>query len=319
MNRRWTPMDADNLRMWNYVLHLCSSACICGFIFFCLTCGCSPPQARQPRGHFGPTEPMADVVDQINRNNAALPTLRATGNFEANVVDQGKKRFVNGDVTVLYRRPAEVRLVGKKDIAGQIFDAASNGDQYWLIVKGEVDTMWHGAVANLNRVDPKEIPIRPDLLVEVLGLDEVNRSFLDPPVPTMRFNNDADAYMFNFNVRLPDRWAVQKEVWYDRQTKLPRLILLFDENGRVVVRTYLSNHQPVGNDTASGGGGGADAPKVATRYQVFFPDTGTTLRIDLDNLALQGGKPPAPNDRTFAFPSNPGVSRQIDLDEQARL
>jgi hypothetical protein len=295
--------------MWKRFLHLCASVCICGCII-----GCARDRARVQRGYYGPTESMSEVVAQINRNNAAVPTLRATGNFEANVVDQGKKRFVNGDITVLYRRPAEVRLVGKKDIAGQVFDAASNGERYWLIVKGEVDTMWHGAVGNLDRVDPKDIPVRPDLLVEILGLSELSRSFLESPAPTMRFNNDEDVYAFNFNVRLPDRWAVQKEVWYDRETKLPRLILLFDENGRIVVRTYLSNHRPVGRDARD-----ASGPKVATRYQVYFPDTQTTMRIDLDDLALQSGNPPVPNDRTFAFPSNPGVSRQIDLDEQARL
>ena len=303
-------MDTDRWKMWKFISHLCASVCVCGFIL-----SCRAPE-KQARGvYFGPTESMNDVVAQINANNAAIPTLRATGNFEANVVDEGKKRFVNGDVTLLYRRPTEVRLVGRKDIAGQVFDAASNGNRYWLIVKGEVDTMWHGAVANLDRVDPKEIPIRPDLLVEILGLGELDRSFLEPPVPTMRFNNDADAYMLNFNVRLPDRWAVQKEVWYDRTTKLPRMILLFDENGRVVVRTYLSNHRAIGPDRDPRDGG----PKVATRYQVFFPDSGTTLRIDLDELALRGGRPAAPNDATFAFPTKPGVSRQINLDEQARL
>ena len=61
----------------------------------------------------------------------------------------------------------------------------------------------------------------------------------------MRFNNDADAYMFLWNVKLPDRWAVQKEIWYDRATLLPKLVLLFDENGRVVLRAYLSNYKSV--------------------------------------------------------------------------
>ena len=76
------------------------------------------------------------------------------------------------------------------------------------------------------------------------------------------------------------------------------------------MRTYLSRHQAV--EDVPG------APQVATRYQVFFPDTGATMHIDLDHLALKGGRPPAPNDATFAFPANPGVSRQINLDEQAR-
>lgn len=274
--------------------------------------GCPPKPPPSPKGYFGPTEPMVDVVGQINRNAAAVPTLRAAGNFEAHIVDQGKRHFVNGDVTLLYRRPDEVRLIGKKDLAGQIFEAGSNGDRYWLIVKADTDTMWWGEIANLDHIDPSQLPIRPDVLIEVLGIDQIPTDLLREPVPTMRFNNDADAYMLNFNVRLPDRWAVQKEVWYDRQTKLPRLVLLFNEHGRIVMRAYLSNHRPLESDNRDEG----DAAKVATRYQIFFPDTGTSIRFDLDDVALTRNR--APNDQSFIFQQNPGVSRQINLDEQAR-
>ena len=50
----------------------------------------------------------------------------------------------------------------------------------------------------------------------------------------MRFNNDAWAYMLVWNKPLRDRWAAEKEVWYDIVTKLPKLVLLFDANGRVL-------------------------------------------------------------------------------------
>lgn len=287
------------------VFYLCSSAFIYGFII-----GCRPAVTRQPTGYFGPTEPMATVVQKINQNSAAIPTLRAAGNFEANIVEEGRRHFVNGDVTLLYRKPDEVRLVGRKDIAGEIFQAGSNGERYWLIVKADTDTMWWGQLENLDRIDPKQLPIRPDVLIEVLGIDHIATDFLQPPVPTMRFNNDADVYMLNFNVQWPDRWAVRKEVWYDRQTLLPRLVLLFDPDGRIMVRAYLSNHRGIeGPDDAA-------PAKLATRYQMFFPDSGTSLRFDLDDVALS--RRGAPNDQTFVFPDNPGVARQINLDEQAR-
>jgi len=48
-----------------------------------------------------------------------------------------------------------------------------------------------------------------------------------------------------WNVRVPDRYVAQKEVWYDRKTKLPIKVLLFDPNGRVVLRADLSKHKPV--------------------------------------------------------------------------
>jgi hypothetical protein len=293
--------------MMRVVFHLCLSVFICGFIF-----GCRRDRvAAESKAYFGPTQTLAEIVAEVNRNSEALPTLWASGDFEARVVDEGKRRFVNGDVTLLYRRPDEVRLVGKKDIAGVVFDAVSTPERYWLIVKGETDTMWHGSVDYLDRIDPKQIPIRPDVLVEILAVERIDPNLLQPPVPTMRFNNDADAYMLTFNVRLADRWAVRKEVWYDRQTKLPRMVLLFDEHGRIVVRAYLSNHRAVETEAAQG-----QRPRVATRYQVFFPDTGTTMRIDLEDLALSRNR--APSNGTFAFPTNPGVSRQINLDEQAR-
>lgn len=277
-----------------------------------LLCGCRSHAPPPPKGYFGPTEPMSAVVQQINANNNAIPTLRVAGDFEAQVVDQGKNHFVNGDITLLYRAPDAIRLIAKKDIAGPVFEAGSDGDRYWLIVKADTDTMWCGRIKNLDRVDRKQLPIRPDALIEVLGVDPIPTDFLGPLAPTMRFNNDADAYMINFNVRLPDRWAVRKEVWFDRQTKLARLVLLFDENGRIVVRAYLSNQRAIETEAAP------DArPRLATRYQVYFPDTGTTMRFDLDDLALTRGR--APNDQTFTFPANPGVSRVINLDEQARL
>jgi hypothetical protein len=269
--------------------------------------GCRQP-APVRRGYFGPTEPMADVIAQVNRNNTAIPTLRAAGDFEARIVEDNRSHFINGDVVLLYRRPEQVRVVATKDIAGRIFEAASNDERYWLIVKGETDTMWWGRVENLDEVDQSQLPIRPDLLMEVLGVDEINPDFLREPVPTMRFNNDADAYMITYNVRLPDRWAVQKEVWYDRQTKLPRSVLLFDENGRIVLRAYLSRHEPV-----EGATGGA---QIATRYDLFFPDTGSTIRFDLQDVALTRNR--APNARSFTFPADPGVSRVINLDERAR-
>jgi hypothetical protein len=45
-------------------------------------------------------------------------------------------------------------------------------------------------------------------------------NFLQQPSPVMLFNNDYDAYMILWTVMLPDRWVAQREIWYDRKTKL---------------------------------------------------------------------------------------------------
>src|SRR5688572_6806868 len=73
--------------------------------------------------YTGPTEPMGAVVAAINANNEKLPTLWAAHSYEATVVDERKKsHFLNGTGGVVYKRPIGFRLVGKKDIAGDVFE-----------------------------------------------------------------------------------------------------------------------------------------------------------------------------------------------------
>ncbi|GIW75248.1 MAG: hypothetical protein KatS3mg104_0311 [Phycisphaerae bacterium] len=62
------------------------------------------------------------------------------------------------------------------------------------------------------------LPVRPDLMAEVLGVGPINSDLLKEPFPVVRFNNDQRAYMLTWQVLLSDRWVVQKEVWYDVQT-----------------------------------------------------------------------------------------------------
>src|SRR5450432_1790049 len=212
--RVYSCLFVDNSFVLFNAFYLCLSVFICGFVF-----GCRGPQKMAAlAGYFGDTEPINTVVQRINANAEQIPTLRGAGAFEAWIKDENKTHFVNGEVTLLYSQPRSLRLIGKKDIAGQVFEIGSNEDRYWVIVRGDEDAMWTGSYANIDRVDAKRIPVRPDLLLEVLGIEPIPTDFLREPVPIMRFNNDADAYMFLWNVKLPDRWAVQKEIWYDRKT-----------------------------------------------------------------------------------------------------
>src|SRR5690606_19259815 len=132
----------------------------------------------------------------------------------------------------------EMRLTGEKPIVGQVFEVGSTQDRYWLLVPEQLQTMWWGNFENVGKPCALDIPIRPELILEVLGVSNIETDFLAEPAPVMRFNNDADAYMFIWIVQGPNRLIARKEVWYDRQTKLPKLILLFDDDGRIVLRAY---------------------------------------------------------------------------------
>ena len=129
-------------------------------------------------------------------------------------------------------------------------------------------------------------------------------------MPTMRFVNESDAYVLTWIKRAEsdERFVAVKEVWYDRRTKRPRRVLLYDENGRVLLRATLSNHEPV----EINGVPREQWPLVATTYALVFPDTGTTMDIEVESAMLRRNK--VPNDSTFRRPTNPGVKTVEQLD-----
>jgi hypothetical protein len=101
------------------------------------------------------------------------------------------------------------------------------------------------------------------------------------------------------------RWVAVKEIWYDLQTKLPKLILLFDNNGRVILRAYLTEHKKM--EDADG--------VVATNYDLFFPENKSRMTFRITTLRAEFKRGPArfPNDATFAFPEDPGVEKRVEI------
>jgi hypothetical protein len=266
--------------------------------------GCAKTARTQPP-YYGPTEPMSQLVEEINANNAKITTLRAAHSFEATLVDdKGKSRSFSGDGALLYMKPDNLLLTAGGII--KFFEIGSNPEEYWFTAfPDEVSTQWYGNQNNLTEQGARQIPIRPDLLLEVLGVSEINTNFLQPPVPVMRFNNDARAYMLVWNRPLRGRWAAEKEVWYDVETKLPKLVLLFDENGRIILRAYLGDHRPIP---------GAQG-QIATTYDLFFPENKSHMAFRLTDVqpSIVKGKIKIPNPGSFARPTDPGVKKQIEI------
>jgi hypothetical protein len=259
---------------------------------------------------------MAAVVERINANNSRLTTLRARiKDFEAVYFDEEKHRHEEIFSGLLfYRAPRDVLVTGGKGPSPRVLEIGSNQDQYWFAIREyDPNTAWIGRYKYLGSKCAQPIPIRPDLVVEVLGISTINPDFNQLPVPVMRFNHGADAYMFIWNKRSEsnDRWVAVKEVWYDRATFAPKAVVLFDENGRVTLEAMLSNHVPVDVPNIA-----ADQrPRIASEYRLFFPESGSRLLLRLSEPALKNKG--LPNDGTFRF--NPsaggGVAKVFQLDE----
>lgn len=283
--------------------------------------GCCPATVRPdppPTAYFGPTEPVDVVLAAVNRNAAAVPSLWTQLAFSARLVDKQTKRadVLSGTGTLLFRQPTSLRLVGEKDVAGPVFELGSNPAEFWVKTRtgaNDWDYRW-GHQANAGKPCCLDVPVRPDLVIGVLGVAAANVDLLRQPVPVMRFDNIDDAYVFDFVARRADRWVTIKEVAYDRQTKRAKRVVLYDDVGRAVVSAALSNYAAVSDDGTPQPAG----PQVAKHFDLLFPDTGSTMSFDFDDPTLThaAGRATVPNDTTFYRP-DPDENNKVTQVDQA--
>jgi hypothetical protein len=253
---------------------------------------------------------MSDVVGRVNWNNEQVKSLWAYADIVVDIDDNGHNTHAGLSGVLLFRRPTDLLLRGKDAILGPVFEVGSNSETYWLKIVPQVDTAWYGSYANIGKTSTKGLPIPPDLLVEVLGVSLFNTNFLQQPVPVMRFDSDMDVYEFTWTVRLQDHWAAQKTVRYDRATLNPVYVSLYDENGRPLVWANLKYPVPV----EVAGTPRDKWPRVASSYDLHFPDSHTELKLSLSNVALKHGA--VPSDASFRMPSDDtwGVKNVIQVD-----
>jgi hypothetical protein len=260
--------------------------------------GCAPKEPPKPRGYFGPTDTLPQLVSRINANNQRIPTLWCRVTYDVNLHDPETSKttslYDEKAGTLQYRAPAEFRLRANKTGVGLVMDMGINDERYWLVAPAPgPDAMWWGNVDQPQPAGHSDIPIRPEDILQVLAVATFNTDLTAEPAPVLRFNNDADAYMVVSVAREPDRYVAVREVWYDRQTLLPTIVLLFDPNGRIVLRAYLKAHQEIPTETKPG-------PRIATQFDIWLPDTGSKMILSLSDLSLTHKE--APNDLSFRFP-----------------
>ncbi len=272
-----------------------------------LGCHPTPPVTQY---YNGPTDPMWKVAADINQNSGKIPSLWALLEFKATLVDDSHHRStsLSGDGTLLFSRPQSLLLRGTKDLVGEVFALGSNDSEFWLKLGGDVDTTWWGHYANLGKPGCESMPISPDMVLQVLGISFFDSNFLAAPMPVMKFDNDQDAYEFTWIVRGVDRLIAVKEIWYDRATLLPRLVRLFDENGRIVLAARLSGDVSLDVPDLPK----AQWPRIASRYDLQFPDDGSSISFWFsDNYALRRHGHPRSTDFNRPEPDTKQVN-QID-------
>lgn len=271
-----------------------------------LGCASSPNPKTGPGPYTGPTDPLDVLIQRINARTADLATCWLAGDFELDLRQDGQRDFLNGSFILMYQRERHVRMVADK-IGTTVFDMGLADEKFWLNVPEGPSTCWYGTIDPTNPLASNQLPIRPDALLDVVGIEPIKTDLIKPPVPTLRFNPDYDAYMVTWHVASIDRWITQREVWYDRATLEPRFVWLFDQNGRVIVRARLTDYATVEGSTVT----------MPRRVHLLFVESSSTLNLKIDDARRNKGK--VPNARSFQFdPAGSGAAKVIDLNEPRR-
>lgn len=257
---------------------------------------CNSPAPPPPKGYYGPTLSLEDLVGKINENNAKIPTLWSREHFYGTLVDRehNKSGRMDGYGNLLYTGPNKLKMTAKNEVT-DLFEMGSDGEKYWFYDKHD-SQFWWGDFADAGSVDSGEVPVRPDMVMEILGIRPINPFLTQAPIPTVRFNNGGDFYMIDWMAPSAGHWVVVKEIWYDRVTYLPRKVLIFDGLGCAAVVAWLKNYQPVEVE----GLDRAHWPKMATQFDLSFTYGGTMMTFELTDMSLT--KYGRPSDATYHMP-----------------
>lgn len=285
-------------------------------IFTAGCCSCPKPEPSTRPVIHRVTESMAIVLQKINNNSVAVPSIWTQLDYTADIVNPEKKRteHFSGDGDLMFKRPGSLLMVGNKDVVGRVFELGVNEQQFWVKMRKELNgwNYWWGNNANLGKPCCQPIPVDPGTLVQVLGVSVYGTDFLQRPVPVMRYDPVEDSYVFDFNDRVQDRWFTAKEVWYNAGTFLPTKVVLYDLDGRPVLVAGLTDHAPA----EVPGTPKENWPIVARSYDLAFPATGSHMTITFNNPAtshpLKRGSLPGPHSFDRPDPDDNNAVIQVD-------
>lgn len=334
---------------------------VVGAVMLAALAGCrSRPAAVAPGrpAYDGPLLTVERLVAELSGRAAPVRTLWARHDYVVSFPEplrnrpgESRTRTLDGDGVLLVRKPppgspastpTELRLQGSKDVLGTVFDLGSNRERAWLILYGDIDTMyWTSAAADAwgdhtgHEAEPDvettsegsepsatPMPVRPELLADVLGLSDWNTDLTRYPTPVLRYEGVEDAYVLTMVEPAPTGLHLvgRREFWVDRATLRIRRVVLRGSDGREVVRSDLSGYallELARSEAATPGkeAGSAERPTtaawVARDISVVFPQSGTTMRLVLRSVASRRGA--LPSDASFRFPDPPPVSRVIHV------
>ncbi len=270
--------------------------------------GCAPGSGmREPTGAVEPEEPVEAVIARVNENSAKLDfVLRGVGKADGRYLRaNGKLEPFHQDAKLLYRKPRDLYLELEHSLGEDVMQIGSNAREFWVWKRVQEDRYWWGEHDQLDPHEYADLPIRPDQLVDLIGLGNLPTR-VDPNTGPL-FEVLPDRYQLTF-LDSQDGGPVYpaKRVLIDRRPPyLVREVLYLTPAGRQHTIARMGNYRQVRGSEVL----------VPYLVRLEWPSRGEVLALDFSKIERHTGRDVS---RYFTSPRQRGrnVGKQIRVDRK---
>lgn len=266
---------------------------------------------------------MEEAIDKINANNAPLGStpggvrgspVDATVRFRRTPDAAPSTYLLSG--TLRYKKPRDLIVLLRHGLAGEVLQAGSNDDEYWLWIRPEVNTLWWGQhtapgpvvfssrpASRPARIDDdlEHIPIRPDHLLDVLGLADLPLDTTGMRGPVYRPEAERNVLLFLDYDPIGQAY-IHKEYALDAwPPHLIREVTFRSPDARVIMCAALSAYTPVAGTQSLAPG----------RVRIEWPPAKSSMDLRIFRY-IQEEDPLLP-------PENPVHDETVPLDHEIRV
>jgi len=228
-----------------------------------------------PQSATLPALSMIDAIRVSDANTARISgTIRASGSVDGHFTHEGRRRSYQLDGVLFFLAPDFVRFDLKKLGDRQLL-FGSNDERFWIYSKQEKDyACWNRGDA--ERI-PDEMPIRPDQIIDALGLRLIGdmRATADADI-VQRVVDDAQQIL----VMVRDesgQLILEREYWLDRYApRLVRRVVFRDAEGNVELASDLTHYRAI----EPGG------PMLPYEMAADWPGSEARMRFRVDKWSL---------------------------------
>jgi len=189
--------------------------------------------------------PLDRAIEVVNENTARLTTgLKATGPVRGEVrISDGSKHSFDLSGKLLLIPPYHLRFDVQNALGRTEFLLGSNADHFWLHVERDEDTFRFGRHATPEDERAVELPIRPDWMIEALGLNTLPTDTTGPAGPIQTVEHDHQRLLF---ITHDDdgQGMIRKEYWLSRyRPRLIERVVYRDDTGVELMHSQLIDYR----------------------------------------------------------------------------